>query len=535
MPQLEDAVRAAYRSRFLDALDSGRAKPLLIPYSTLGAFIVPTLWLTIPHASRPWLYQTRWAVMAFVILFDVHIMRVCSSTNFACSYAAGLMASWGIIMSMNLLVWKRPQFEAARVIRVAKLGTKSSNNGEPCETKSNGHGQSGENALRNRKSAPSTSSQLQDLNSTKAASDDEYEYRWQTFPEDAPFLERLGWATDLSCSFRGAGWNYSISSIPRPPIPATIHPNSKVDVTLIPHQTPSGYAHPLTETNLLLSRATHILLAYITLDVVSIQMMKDPFFIFGPDNTYELPLYLQHVSPLFLLLIRECMSLIGIWAAITAIFSLNDIVQYYLLKTFFPSRAALWHYASTFGGVTEILDRGLAGWWGAWWHQTFRLEFLGPSVFLLKKEYVKRGSQAADAFGLFISFFQSGLMHTAGSITAVPPTKPWRAMLFFLLQGLGIALQQRLVLVLRKHFGDVPRVARRAGNLGFCLLWLSLTAPLFVNDMASTGLWLLEPVPISPMRYMGFGNPGDHWWRWDREHLPKLYPVKHWWEVGIAL
>lgn len=489
--------------------------------------------------------------MMFVVWFNVHIMRTASSTNFAYAYAAGLMASWGTIMSMNLLVWKRPQFEAARVIKIKVNGEKMGVGQNGNTGSANGvNGKTGENGLRLRKVNAAEIAQ----ECGKDIGKDEDRYIWQMFPEKGTFWERLGWAVDLSCSFRGAGkiynniltlreekltyitgWNYSITSIPRPPIPSSIIPSSPVTISAIPPTSTCGYTIPLTETALLTSRLLRIIPCYFLLDFLSVQMMKDPFFILGPDTPHSLPAHLQTTSPFLILFYRECLSLVGVWAAINAVFNINDLAQYYFFKTFFPSRAALWHYASTFGSVSEILDRGLAGWWGAWWHQTFRLEFLGPSVYLLRKGYIKRGTQIADAVGLFASFFQSGLMHAAGSLSSIPATKPWRSMVFFLLQGVGIALQQRMALYLRKYTGGMPRILRQVGNVVFCLVWLYVTAPFFVNDLASTGLWMFEPVPISPLRYMGFGHPDDHWWRWDRDHFPKLYSVKNWWEVGIAL
>lgn len=333
------------------------------------------------------------------------------------------------------------------------------------------------------------------------------------------------------------GWSYSISSIPRPVIPQTIHPNAKVDTRSIPRQTTSGYNRPMTETELVRSRLAYVLSTYIVLDVLRLLVVqiKDPFFILGPDNAYDLPPGLASKPPWMLLLYREAICLLTTWAAITLVFSLGDVVQYYFLSYFFPSRAILWQHASTYGKFSEVLDRGLAGWWGGWWHQTFRLELLAPSAYLLKTGYMKKGSQAADAFGLFVAFLQSGLMHAAGSFTTIPHTKPWRSLLFFVLQGLGIAVQQRLALSLRSHVSRLPRVVRRCGNLAFCLVWLYFTAAFFVNDLASMGFWLMEPVPISPLRILGFGPVHDHWWRWDAHNWPTVYPWKHWWEIGVAL
>ncbi|KAG6017854.1 hypothetical protein E4U41_004125 [Claviceps citrina] len=223
MPRLDDAVRAAHRHTFLEALHEGSAKPYLIPYSILGTFIMPTLWLTVPHASRPWVYQTRWAVMAFVVLFNVHVMRVCSSTNFGCAYVCGVSAAWGIMQSMNLLLWKRPQLEAARVTRVV-VAAKARARAKPADdaagpnggVTADGHADTRDTidggGLKHRKQVSSVPTETPAHLGTP--SEEHVEYRWQKFPAEAPFWDRLGWVLDLMSSLRGAGrsWFYQSCS-----------------------------------------------------------------------------------------------------------------------------------------------------------------------------------------------------------------------------------------------------------------------------------------------------------------------------------
>ncbi|KND89471.1 hypothetical protein TOPH_05854 [Tolypocladium ophioglossoides CBS 100239] len=527
MDRLDNAVRNAYRTSFTQALADGRAKPLLIPYSLLGAFFVPMLWLTIPHTRRPWLYQTRWLVMAFVVMFNVNVARHSSSTNMACAYAAGLMAAWGTISSMNLLIWKRSQFEAARTIRVPRAPEHEGTNG----TTGQDTRHSNQNGLRRHKSE-GTAAEPTVGGHTE---DDKEVFVWQPFPAEASFSERFGWALDLTCSFRCSGWNWSISSIPRPQIPHQVRPGDLVDLSSMPRVTESGYERCLTEHQFTCKRLVKLAAMYLILDFLSVFMMKDPYFIVGPDNSYELPPRLRGISPWLLLAYREVFCLAGVLSAIEAVFGLNDLVQYWLFKSFFPSRAALWQHASTFGSFSNVLDRGLAGWWGGWWHQTFRQQFLAPSTYMLRHGYLEKGTRTATIVVMFMSFLQSGLLHASGSISSIPKTKPWRSPAFFLLQAVGIMVQEGLAKAIRQYLPRPPWTLTRAANLLFTVVWLYLTAGLFIDDIASTGLWLLEPVPISPLRWLGFGHPTDHWWRWDRDHFPKWYSGGNWWDTGIAL
>ncbi|KAG6158110.1 hypothetical protein E4U37_006379 [Claviceps purpurea] len=558
MERLEDILRVEYRDSFHRALQDGTAKPFLFPYSMLGTMILPALWLTIPHVSRPWVYQTRWAVLAFVVVFNVHVMRVCSSTNFGLAYSGGLFGAWGIMQTLGMLVWKRPQFEAARVVKVVKkkkakseaeaeteteaeadLEAEGVNGGQIHKGTTNGHnGSMGQQGLRLRNGVANGS--LEKVARPESMSE-EVEYRWQKFPAEAPFLDRLGWVLDLMTSLRGAGWSYSINSIPRPTIPPIIHDNAKVDVTSIPLRTSSGFTHAATEREFLLGHLSTCLFLSIFLDFMVSQMKRtDPYFLLGPDHTYEVPLLIANKSPQQLQFCRLSWVLVVVVAAIVNLFTIYNVFHYYICKMIFPSRAFLWSYPSAFGSFSEVLHRGLAGWWGSWWHQTFRLQFLAPSTYLLERGYLRKGSTAANLFGLFVTFLQSGLLHAAGSFSTIPQTKPLNQLWFFLLQALGMVVQQYLTAGLRRWGPGLPKMVRWGGNVAFSIVWLYFTASMFVDDVAASGLWLYEPVPVSVLRLLGLGrvlgdgNVTEAWWRWDKEYWLKIYEPKHWWEIGVA-
>ncbi|KAK4088118.1 hypothetical protein Purlil1_7597 [Purpureocillium lilacinum] len=527
--RIDDAVRHALRSAFTQAVADGRAKPLLMPYSLLGAPVLLILWLAIPHTRRPWLYQTRWLVVAFITVFNWRLAREMSSTNMACSYAAGLHAAWGIILSIDLLIWKRPQFVSARAVRVLSPGKAShSANGNAVATVE--ADASGQNGLRRRKVGESASSH-DNLQATPSNS----EFVWQTFPEDGPFWERIGWVWDCASSFRGSGWNHSISSIPRPQIPSVVQSGEPVDLMAMPLVTGTGYKRHVSEAAFTRDRLFKLAFLYLILDFLSVFMMKDPYFILGPDRPHDLPAHLTRLPWWLLLLYRELFSLAGFLSAIGAIFSLADLMQYWSLKVLCPSRSALWFHSTTFGSFSQVLDRGLAGWWGAWWHQTFRQQFMGPASYLLQQGYLKKDSEMSKAIAMFISFAQSGILHAFGSMTTIPATKLWRSPAFFLLQGVGMLTQEKLARLAKSYFPEPSRAQIRVANVAFTAAWMYATAWLFTDDIASTGLWLLEPVPISPLRWMGYGHPSDHWWRWDLDQLPKWHVGKHWWDTGFAL
>lgn len=200
---MADSVRTAYRSALKQAFAAGEAQPLVVPYSMLGAFIVPTLWLAVPHVHRPWLYRTRWLVMLFVVVFDVRLILRTSSTNMAFSYAAGLMSAWAIVSNANLLLWMRPQFDSARILRrpvpAAQTGKIVSPNGTlKGTTENNTNGVATEHGLTQRK-------QIKTEQTSVGEYRQQSEFVWEPFPAEASFAYRLNWAIDLACSFRGAG------------------------------------------------------------------------------------------------------------------------------------------------------------------------------------------------------------------------------------------------------------------------------------------------------------------------------------------
>lgn len=126
-----------------------------------------------------------------------------SSPNVAAAYGAGMSATWGSMVCLNLLVWTRPQFEAARVICVKKAQVNGNGNGNGSE---NGHAvasgtQNAEGRVTRRTNG--TANGAAKLHATTG--DDEYISVWQRFPEHESFRARLAWSWDLVSCFRGAG------------------------------------------------------------------------------------------------------------------------------------------------------------------------------------------------------------------------------------------------------------------------------------------------------------------------------------------
>ncbi|PHH86862.1 hypothetical protein CDD83_9654 [Cordyceps sp. RAO-2017] len=446
-------------------LAAGRLEGLSVALLVAGSLLVPVVWLAVPHARRPWLYRARWPVVALVVALQLHLFRHASIENPGAAYVVGVMLPCAALTTANLVLWRRPQAEAARAV-----------------------------------SRPTPTGRV---------------WVWQTFPADESFAARLCWASDLFVSIRGGGWNWAISSIPRPRAPAHVKSGGRIDLSSIPLETACGCKRPLTARGFLRERLTKILATYLLLDLVTVWHQKDPYYLRGPDyiSSQQLPEHLRHVPAWCLLLYRETLSLAGIVSAFTLYSSLTDLVSFWLLKHLAPARVGVWQHASLFGSFSCVLDRGLSGWWGGWWHQILRIAFLAPTRHLSRQGYLANGSRRFKAVALLTAFALSGLVHAAGSIMTAAPTKPWRPLVFFLAQAGGIIVQRGLSRAAKTAWPRPPRALARAANLVFTAAFMYATGPYILDDLASTGIFGLETLPVSPMRALGFGRPGDHWWR----------------------
>ncbi|KXX75106.1 hypothetical protein MMYC01_207641 [Madurella mycetomatis] len=551
--------RQKYRAAFHAALAAGHVKPLTIPWSFVGPVILPLVYLSIPHTQRPWLYRMRWAVAAAVVYLNARLMQTTSSGNEAVAYATGLIASWGTIWSLTLLIFTRPQWEAARVQR------------RPRESKSKANG----HATANDKSAlPKPPDE------SVAVSWPHYEYVWQRFPTNEAFLTRLGWTFDLFTSFRGAGWNHSVPTIPHPPFPSASAQTPKpggtggeqvpapapARIDLTPPMSRAGVVRSQTYAAFARSRLASFALAYLVIDLWTLAARRDPYFLLGPDYPRHgvplpPPLAALPLRSVTLPLLRSLAAVAGVLSALHLYHSLLQLLLCCVLPVLglhraLGAHAELWQHPTLMGSFTpSVLDRGLPGLWGGWWHQTFRRGFVSPGRWLLgcvagggggggggSESRMRGGRKVPPAVAMVVdvvgAFLLSGLVHASGGATAVPAgTVAWTPVAFFMLQAVGVLGQTAFCYVLKGPIDRLaPRWARRTGNLLFAALWLHLTAWGLIDDMSRAGLWLFEPVPVSPLRMMGLrGLPGEGWWRWDGEYGMRWYSGKRWWESGIWL
>lgn len=547
---LQRDVRRVYQHIFKSRLAAGTVRPVVAPYHYYGIVLL-FVYLCIPHTKSPLVYAARWPVLAAIVHFQWKELCETSSGSTDIAYYAGVASAWLMVLSATWLVWCRPQFEARRLNRRRRTAVVVVGGAEKgaAEGKASGNAVAGDKGLKQRRGVtgewlvvdkpvsnmkkPAEANDSRDLKRQQDKFGD-YEYYWQPYPDN--LRERIPWVFDLLSNYRGVGWNWAITKVPDIPLPIKQQLGDPID-----HNRPKGGSHRYFTT-----RRAHFkhhfprfIVLYLLLDASKTIGAKDPYYAFGP-NTYALPPYLQNLSPLTLYAYRWALSSFATVVSLNLLFSLGALVAVVLLgprvlgPTFEP-----WCFPEAWGSLADIYDGGLAGFWGSWWHQSFRFAFSAPTNFLARKGYLDPRSTTTRVLALFVGFGLSGFVHAGGSLTQQSHTYPWHSALFFLVQPLGILLEQAFCSRFRSGIARLPRFVRRVGNAAYTTIWFLCTAPMLQNDSARGGMFLFEPLPLSPTKGLGFGLPDEGWWYLDsylsRGEIPLWYQGKHWWQSGVRV
>jgi hypothetical protein len=516
-PRSHHDLIAHYYAQYDAQIASGEYQPFLYPWGTFGALPV-IIYLLIPHHNRPWLKNCRFLAFAWISGFAVYTMAYTRAKGMAPSFGIGLISAWSIIWIMAILVCNDAQTDFQRIERLEG----AFKNSHVPEGKQDNDITTGHAAPRNRHGS----------------------FAWQAFPM-TPFIERLDWVLDIFCNFRGAGWNWRTSALPPPPreIQDQLRQNSSVlPKTSNRVHTSQVVMYP-TRRALLAANTWTFVTGYLALDCLKTLLMHDPYFwgaIASPPPPVA-PYSFLPKSSVATHILRLTLSMLAIQTALRTIFSLGPLV---LSGVFGPkllgARAEAWMYPESWASYTVVLDHGLAGWWGNWWHQTFRFGFGEPGRKVVEVLGLEKKGAAARAVQLGVAFGLSGCVHAAGSWTCAGKTRPITgSMAFFLCQAVGVFLEAAVTKVLR-GWGvkgeKMPLWAKRAWTFVYVHVWFYFTAHLLCDDFARGGVWLFEPVPFSVLRGLGFGaDHRDGWWCWAGvENVVRWHRGNSWWTTGVA-
>lgn len=512
-------IYTIYRKAFFQQLSDGIRRPQVYPLSYLSVFIA-IIYLCIPHKQNPVVYAARWPLVGLITWFEIRAIQQVSGVGLGMGFIAGMQSFFIIMWIWTWLIFKRPQWDAKRVerrrVRVIKDVKKV-----PISEKT-----ASKEEENSKKSADDTNL-LPSENSNKET----YEYFWQSYPDD--LRERISWVLDLLLNYRGPGWDWSV------PIVRTLTPETLSKLENPPkdeaNSKNSSAPRKCNNSSCEIIREIFLLIfCYLLLDVLWVLMMQDPYFKFGP-TTYELPSHLKNLNPYVLYLYRLTLTgTIIITSMRTGYAIFNNFVIHVLGSKVLGLRGEPWYYNQVWGDFSNVFDRGLGGLWGNFWHQTFRNFFTAPTSYLLKKGYIKPGKFTTKLTGLAFAFILSGLLHYASMFTVFGDAYPSNEILFFGLQGVGVAIQSSLSKAFSPLIVKLPARIRQIGNFIFTLAWFYLTGWLESDNVGRSGVLLIPLVPFSPLIYFGLGEPDANWICWESFNY-MWYTGKNWFDSGFFI
>ena len=552
----------ALRQEKYDAsLTAGEYDPFLYPWDAFfGLYALLAIVLTpkVPERLRGFV---RYLAFTLGFIHSLYLIRHRRALGFAGGYGIGLCIAWSTIMSGALLLCNDPGRDYWR-LEAREAGCDDSTGGhDESTTMSASLSTNLDMDVRQRK-VPSvytaTDVKQNGLPGSHKPVSKSYKLVWQGFPYDAGWLHIIDWTVDLVTGFRGVNWNHRIATLARidapiPPIPTRGQDKKTSEV----YQDSKPTAILGQTLQALQRRAVQdFLIGYLVLDLLKTSMVTDPYF-FGlaelddPSPWFWLAVLTERV-PFATRFVRLGMSMAGVLAALTFIFSLSPLFFTRVLPSLVDvskvTRSPLlepWLYPpQLYPLTTSVLHTGLAGFWGKFWHQMFRYGISQPSRVLIRKLDLDPSGNTARLVQLLSAFALSGSIHAAGSFTAfsLVKTNPLSgSLLFFLLQALGIFTQTLVVKILHANFAltkPLPRAVGQTTNAVVTLGFLYITGPLLANDLARSGIWLFEPVPISILRGLGFGPGGkdEGFWTWYQDGSTSIgwWKGTRWWETGLA-
>lgn len=491
-----DLVRLHERELEL-LLQDGSFKPIFL-YHVVIFNLLPLLGLIIPrHWGGKYIRSAIFALSSGIALQVLKRHRTLLGGN---GYMIGLMIAWWLVWSAGILVFADIEKDFQRVER------KFTNESEL---------QMG--------NVPSPSGDSQ-FNSGPKDNRKPKEFHWQPYP--LKISHRWEWCAGLLFNLRGPEWNWRVPHLG--PLPQSVHSQIHDGFNSYKLQAEDDTVYPSAKYRLKSAFRT-CLISYLLLDCLKVIMMRDPYFqgiaIEGPP---PFPFSYIEQLPFLIRFYHIFISAMGVYVALNFVTSFNPII-FLGLSLAFPNASrkltaapldASWLYANSFGPFLEpLLDHGLAGCWGRWWHQLFRNGFTLTAEWILSHLPTKlaQNVQLKRIIHVVVAFTLSGFIHACGSHTQFTATHPVSGpFFFFTMQSFAVVGEYVFKTAIFPHLPlpALPRNLERTANAAFVFCWLLFSGAYMADDFARGGLWLMEPIPLSPLRGLGLAH-GSGWWCWE--------------------
>lgn len=334
-------ARALLYRNYDEGIASGEFTPFIYPWCTVGSAVV-ILYLLVPHQNRPLLKQARYIVWLLNAVFSLYYM-ITTRLYLTLGYG-GFMLMWAIYWTAVLLVVHDGQAELSRV---EEDGTQRTKDVQPKAAKSEINGPSMNGSLDNKRGFKLVSCQ-----------------------SATSISHRLRVVVDLFTQFRGVGWNWQLRGLPPLPKRVRVALGQPVDDAEDPPLVGRDGTRLEERRDVLLrDRMMVFLRGYLVIDIVKFCAVMDPHFwgiIDSPPPTF-LPLFIQQ-SAILVKVYRQLVFLCAVKFSLEMIFAMGALFFVGLLG---PERIGLlgepWMYPTFWGSFSNVLDKGLAGFWGGWW------------------------------------------------------------------------------------------------------------------------------------------------------------------------
>jgi len=580
-------VKQDHYTKYDQHILEGKYHPLTSTSFSLGLLPLLAFFLFIPPKSRFHNLFTRYAVFTAVLSWHIYLITCFQARSTVVGFGVGITSAWGTLWAATLLVFKDAKVEFKRVEqRLIERAEGQQQNGLRQDERTSANEPTTQRSPRPlRKMADESnfrqqahiadsvgnrSLQANGSSNSNFDSEPNIDYVWQSYPVNSIAWHRLRWVADILTNFRGVGWNWRISGLPSLPLPVqrslqrtSPSSSSNADDLKDTPKSHSGLHRYDTVDSLVRHNLLLFLRGYLLVDLLKTIANHDPYFFTG-DGSLPPPAWFQtllstlmlpsFLTPSLTHIYRLTISMSFVWLTLRSIFTLGPLVYTGLLSrrhsclrktpilrslAFFAANGEAWLYPDAFASYSSVLSRGLAGWWGAWWHQLFRFAFQSAGEFAAAVLRLDQKSVLGKAVVTMTVFVVSGLVHASGSVAlaTVTETRPWSgSFAFFAIQPVAL-LAEMVVQGWVKKSGVAEKTPKGVGMLVRFLYvhaWFYVTAGLLVDDFARGGVWTFEPIAFSLFRGLGMGVEGDGFWC-IRGKVAWWHTNEKWWLSGVAL
>ena len=263
---------------------------------------------------------------------------------------------------------------------------------------------------------------------------------------------------------------------------------------------------------------------YIILDLACAYQTSDRYFT-DLNTTISSPLPFSEPTGLLRpRLFRACIMGTQVWALISQfiytpcliLVSLNALHR-------LPDEWSPHAWPPLFGDPSVVLNRGIRGFWGQYWHQAMRVFTSAPGEAVGDLLRLKQRSLARYVLVITMAFGLSGIIHMG----LVPPEPLYASQgvneirlhvaEFFWLQPVAIMFEicaMRIVSLgvsLQSFDRGVRKALKMVVNLVWVVVWFNFCLPVFGEATRQLGYWRVYLVPVSLWRGLG----GQGWIAWE--------------------